>query len=103
MDDRGGYVDGDSLGIGLRDTTLEGRSFAIRPYQESAASAFYAGGSVLGGSGVVALPCGAGKTIVALRVMNLVGTKTLILTTNTVAVRQWRQEILDKTELTEVR
>jgi DNA excision repair protein ERCC-3 len=101
VDDRGGYIDGDSLRIPLRKKTLAGGEFCVRPYQESAASAFYAGGSVLGGSGVVALPCGAGKTIVALRVMNLVGAKTLILTTNTVAVRQWKNEILDKTELTE--
>jgi DNA excision repair protein ERCC-3 len=56
---------------------------------------------VLGGSGVIVLPCGAGKTVVGLKVMNLIGAKTLILTTNTVAVRQWREEILDKTLLTE--
>ena len=49
---------------------------------------------------MVVLPCGAGKTVVGLGVMNLVGAKTLILTTNTVAVRQWRDEILDKTCLT---
>lgn len=101
VDDRGGYIEGDELSIGLRSETTSGRPFGMRPYQEAAASAFYAGGSVLGGSGVIALPCGAGKTIVALRVMNLVGMKTLILTTNTVAVRQWRSELLDKTELTE--
>ncbi len=101
VDDRGGYIEGDSLDITLREHTTAGDPFAIRPYQDDAANAFYAGGSVLGGSGVIALPCGAGKTIVALRVMNLVGTKTLILTTNTVAVRQWKAEILDKTELTE--
>ena len=50
---------------------------------------------------MVVLPCGAGKTIVGMAVMNLVGAKVLILTTNTIAVRQWRNEILDKTELTE--
>ena len=53
-----------------------------------------------GGNGVVVLPCGAGKTVVGMGVMNLVGEKTLILTTNTVAVRQWREEFLDKTALT---
>ena len=101
VDDRGGYVDGDPLTIGLRDTTRAGESFGLRPYQEGAARSFYAGGSVLGGSGVVVLPCGAGKTVVGMGVMELVGTKTLILTTNTVAVRQWREELLDKTTLTE--
>lgn len=101
VDDRGGYLQGDSLAIDLRATTRDGSDFAVRPYQEEAAGAFFVGGSVLGGNGVVALPCGAGKTVVAMRVMSLVQTKTLILTTNTVAVRQWHQELLDKTELTE--
>jgi DNA excision repair protein ERCC-3 len=99
VDDRGGYVDGDPLAIPLRSTTLGGQSFALRTYQWNAARAFHAGGTVLGGSGVVVLPCGAGKTVVGMGVMNLVGAKTLILTTNTVAVRQWREELLDKTEL----
>ncbi len=99
VDDRGGYRRGDALAIALRSETLGGRPFGLRAYQEGAAKAFHAGGSVLGGSGVVVLPCGAGKTVVAIGVMNLVGEKTLILTTNTVAVRQWRTEILDKTGL----
>lgn len=101
VDDRGGYLQGDEFGILLREETLAGRAFAVRPYQEQAAASFYAGGSVMGGNGVVALPCGAGKTVVAMKVMSLVQTKTLILTTNTVAVRQWHQELLDKTTLTE--
>jgi DNA excision repair protein ERCC-3 len=101
VDDRGGYLQGDRLDVALRATCRDGRPFTVRPYQESAASAFHVGGSVLGGSGIVALPCGAGKTVVAMRVMSLVNTKTLILTTNTVAVRQWHQELLDKTELCE--
>ncbi|MFN0245121.1 MAG: DNA repair helicase XPB [Planctomycetota bacterium] len=100
VDDRGGYIDGDPLEIRLRTATLGGRPFDLRPYQWNAARAFHAGGTVLGGSGVVVLPCGAGKTVVGMGVMSLVGTKTLILTTNTVAVRQWREELIDKTELT---
>jgi DNA excision repair protein ERCC-3 len=99
VDDRGGYIDGDPLEVRLRARTLGGSDFAPRRYQTGAAEGFYAGGSVAGGSGVVVLPCGAGKTVVGLTVMSLVGAKTLILTTNTVAVRQWRDEILDKTEL----
>jgi DNA excision repair protein ERCC-3 len=99
VDDRGGYLEGDRFPIALRSTTRSGRPFGLRAYQEASARAFHAGGTVLGGSGVVVLPCGAGKTIVGMAVMNLVGTKTLILTTNTVAVRQWREELLDKTEL----
>lgn len=99
VDDRGGYLEGDPLRITMREVTRAGRPFHARNYQLGAAQAFHAGGSVLGGSGVVVLPCGAGKTVVGMQVMSLVGAKTLILTTNTVAVRQWREEILDKTGL----
>ncbi len=100
VDDRGGFIDGDPLVVKMRESAVNGRAFGLRNYQEQAARAFYAGGTVDGGSGVVVLPCGAGKTIVGMAVMSLVGTKTLILTTNTVAVRQWREELLDKTHLT---
>jgi DNA excision repair protein ERCC-3 len=101
VDDRGGYTEGDKFAIPLATKTRDGKDFAIRDYQASAADAFHQGGAVTGGNGVIVLPCGAGKTIVGLAVMNRVGAKTLILTTNTVAVSQWRQEILDKTDLTE--
>jgi DNA excision repair protein ERCC-3 len=101
VEDLGGYREGDDLEIGLRERTLAGGPFGLRTYQRAAAEAFYQGGSVAGGSGVVVLPCGAGKTVVALGAMALVGEKTLILTSNTVAVRQWRSEILDKTSLGE--
>jgi DNA excision repair protein ERCC-3 len=99
VDDRGGYLEGAPLQIPMREITRAGRPFTPRDYQVGAARAFHAGGSVMGGSGVVVLPCGAGKTVVGIHVMSLVGAKTLILTTNTVAVRQWREEILDKTDL----
>lgn len=99
VDDRGGYLDGDPLEIQLKEVTLGGKPFALRDYQRGAAEAFHAGGTVMGGSGVVVLPCGAGKTVTGMAVMSLVGAKTLVLTTNTVAVRQWREELLDKTEL----
>lgn len=99
VDDRGGYVVGDPLDVRLRGESLAGRPFALRAYQRMAAQAFWAGGSVMGGSGVIVLPCGAGKTVVGMAVMSLVREKTLILTTNTVAVRQWREELLDKTAL----
>jgi len=99
VEDRGGYVEGDRLEIALRAKTLHDRAFGLRPYQRSAGDTFHASGSVAGGNGVIVLPCGAGKTVVGLYVMSLVGAKTLILTTNTVAVRQWREEILDKTGL----
>ena len=72
-------------------------SFAPRWYQTEAADAFHAGGSVMGGSGVIVLPCGAGKTVVGIVVMEKVGAETLILTTGITALRQWRDELLDKT------
>ncbi len=101
VDDQGGYVDGDPFPIALATQTRSGADFKLRPYQVGASESFYRQGSVMGGNGVIALPCGAGKTVVGLSVMNLVGEKTLILTTNTVAVRQWREEILDKTQLSQ--
>ena len=74
-------------------------SFTQRWYQTEAADAFHAGGGVTGGSGVVVLPCGAGKTIVGMVVMEKVNSETLILTTGITALRQWRSELLDKTGL----
>ena len=68
---------------------VSGEPFQLRPYQEDAVAAFYAGGGVSGGSGVVVLPCGAGKTVVGIGAMAAVQRSTLILTPNTVAVRQW--------------
>ncbi len=100
--DLGGYLEGAELpNFGLREQTMEGRAFELRPYQNEAARLFYAGGAATGGSGVIVLPCGAGKTIVGMGVMDLLKTWTLILTTNTVAVRQWKRELLDKTTLRE--
>lgn len=98
-EDLAGYVDGDSLKLGLRRETSQGRPFLLRPYQAAARDAFWAGGSARGGSGVVVLPCGAGKTMVGMSVMELAATQTLILTTNVVALRQWIAELLDKTDL----
>jgi DNA excision repair protein ERCC-3 len=101
VDDRAGYSSGSSLGHGLRQQTRAGRPFALRNYQEQAARSFHQGGTDAGGCGVVVLPCGAGKTVVGIAAMHLLQTNTLVLTTNTVAVRQWVREILDKTDLTE--
>jgi DNA excision repair protein ERCC-3 len=99
VQDLAGYLPGAPLAIGLRERTRSGRRFDLRGYQAESADILHAQGRVEGGSGVVVLPCGAGKTVVGLAVMNRVGTYTLVLTTNGVAVRQWRDEILDKTDL----
>ena len=98
-EDLAGYTDGSSLPLHLRSETLMGKHFEPRGYQYSASAAFYAGGAPSGGSGVVVLPCGAGKTIVGLATMASVQRATLILTPNTVAVRQWIHEIIDKTNI----
>ena len=98
-EDLAGYSDGSPLPIHLRAETAAGKEFKPRDYQHAAAAAFYANGAPSGGSGAVVLPCGAGKTIVGLATMAMIGRATLILTPNTVAVRQWINEILDKTDI----
>jgi len=99
VEDLAGYATGDPLDVDLRPETLGGHDFALRDYQDEAVGAFWAGGTVKGGSGVVVLPCGSGKTVVAIGAMGAVSAHTLVLTTNTTALRQWRDEILDKTSL----
>ncbi len=100
VDDRAGYAAGERFTVALRPATLSrGRAFVPRPYQREAARAFHAGGSERGGSGVIVLPCGAGKTIVGMLCMDLLQTSTLVLTTCVTAVRQWIAELIDKTEI----
>jgi len=99
-EDLAGYVEGASLSLRLLALTREGLPFNLRRYQQEAVDIFYAGGSARGGSGVVVLPCGAGKTMVGLGALDKLQAATLILTTSTVAVRQWIDELLDKTTLT---
>jgi DNA excision repair protein ERCC-3 len=98
--DLAGYTDGSPLLFSRRELTQTDQPFVMRPYQEAAVDAFYVNGTVSGGSGVVVLPCGAGKTIVGIGAMADIQRATLILTPNTVAVRQWIAELLDKTTLT---
>jgi DNA excision repair protein ERCC-3 len=100
-EDLAGYTAGEALPLSLRATTRAGEPFALRAYQGDAAGAFHAGGSERGGSGVVVLPCGAGKTVVGMECMARVGSSTLVLTTSVTAVRQWIAELLDKTTLHE--
>ena len=88
-EDFAGYVDGQAHPIELVQ-----KDWKIRPYQELAAEGFWHGGS-----GVVVLPCGAGKTIVGAAAMAHAKATTLILVTNTIAARQWREELLHRTTL----
>ncbi len=99
-EDLAGYIAGEFMALALRGETLSQQPFVLRPYQRSAAEIFHAGGSERGGSGVIVLPCGAGKTIVGMACMSQVQSSTLILTTSVTAIRQWTAELLDKTTLT---
>jgi DNA excision repair protein ERCC-3 len=100
VDDQAGYAAGEAFGFTLRPATLSGgQPFTPRAYQRAAADAFHAGGSERGGSGVIVLPCGAGKTIVGMLCMDLLQTSTLVLTTCVTAVRQWIAELIEKTDI----
>ena len=90
-EDLAGYVNGEAHPISLHED-----SWHLRDYQQMAADSFWAGGS-----GVVVLPCGAGKTLVGAAAMAKAGATTLILVTNTVAGRQWKRELIARTSLTE--
>lgn len=91
--DEAGYDDGSPLGeVSLRAE--------LRSYQGDALAAWWADGTVAGGSGVLVLPCGAGKTVIGLAALVTAGTDTLIVATSITAARQWIRELLDKTDLT---
>ena len=92
-EDEAGYVDGEAHPI---DLSTEHEDWELRDYQEMAADSFWEGGS-----GVVVLPCGAGKTMVGAASMAKAKATTLILVTNTVAGRQWKDELVRRTSLTE--
>jgi DNA excision repair protein ERCC-3 len=101
VEDAAGYITGDTVAIRLRSHCRSGKAFELRDYQKLAVDAFYRDGAATGGNGVLVLPCGAGKTVIGIAAMAKLNSATLILTTNSTSVRQWRDELLDKTELTE--
>lgn len=98
--DDAGFVSGEALAIQLRERLPNQARFCLRDYQTEAVEAFRRGGYT-GGSGVLVLPCGAGKTVVGMAVMNEYRVETLILTPNSTAVSQWKRELLEKTTLHE--
>lgn len=93
-------VDGEPLEFSLRKITLSGKEFEIRRYQSEAAQSIVGDRGPGTGFGTIVLPCGAGKTIVGIAIMDMLRTNTLIVTTNISAVHQWISELLDKTTLT---
>lgn len=99
-EDKAPLVDGEPLELSLRTpTAASGKPFRIRDYQADAVKAFYRPNTPGTGYGVVVLPCGSGKTVVGIGVLNELQCAALILTTNISAVRQWKAELLDKTTL----
>lgn len=92
--DRIGYCQGEKLSYQLE-------SVQLRPYQEEAVKKFYKSGKNEGGSGLVIMPCGSGKTIVGLGVIEKVQEEVLIITSSETAIMQWKREILTKTNMTE--
>ncbi|MGE0785090.1 MAG: DNA repair helicase XPB [Sandaracinaceae bacterium] len=92
VDDRAGLVEGEPLEVAIRRDV-----FTPYPYQRDAVHAF----SAAGAHGVIVLPCGAGKTVVALMAVAELGTRTLVLTSGREAAEQWRREMIAKTSLSE--
>lgn len=92
--------DGEPLEISLRETTVSGKPLTVRNYQKNAAEALIGDKGPGTGFGTIVLPCGAGKTIVGMAIMDALKTNTLVLTTNISAVHQWIEELVDKTSIT---
>lgn len=90
---------GEPLDVSMREVTLSGAPLIVREYQKEAVDAFYNGGKLGFGYGAIVMPCGAGKTLCGMLAMSILKTSTLIITPNTVALRQWIRELLDKTTL----
>jgi DNA excision repair protein ERCC-3 len=95
VDDMAGYAEAEPLHFAIREET----GFALRAYQREAADAFFAAGTARGGSGVIVLPCGAGKTLVGLAAIQRVRRSALVLVTSQAAANQWVREIRDHTDL----
>ena len=91
--------DGEALDIGLKSILNDGKPFEIREYQSDAVKAFTGTGEPGTGFGTVVMPCGSGKTVVGIAAMAAMKTRTLVLTTNVAAVHQWRNELLEKSDL----
>ena len=95
-----GYQEGEFLPIRTREINSDHMPrFRLRDYQLEAVDQFYQKGSNHGGSGVIVLPCGSGKTLVGIAAMERLNCATLILTSNVTSVRQWKRELLDRTDV----
>ncbi|WP_127531508.1 DNA repair helicase XPB [Paenibacillus kobensis] len=97
--DAAGYREGETLPLALRGQLCGGSAFTLRDYQSQAVARFVQGDSAAGGSGIMVLPCGSGKTIIGIGVLAALQCETLILTSSVTSVQQWEAELLDKTTL----
>jgi len=97
VEDLAGFTDGEALAMRLRLPGADGGSWSLRDYQVAAVDAFCEGAGA--GSGVVVLPCGAGKTLVGIAAMVRLGMRTLVLCAGHTALQQWKAEILARTTL----
>ncbi len=97
--DRAGYTPGAPLPLDWRMPARSGAEWSLRDYQQEAVRAWWRTGAAAGGSGVIVLPCGAGKTLVGLGAIRRAQAQTLILCANVTSVHQWMAEILERTTL----
>jgi len=101
VEDLAPLKEGDPMDFSLRDISRDGSNFSVRDYQVEAAETFVGNNRPGTGFGTIVLPCGSGKTIVGIKIIDLLKTNTLILTTNVAAVHQWIDELTDKSTLTD--
>lgn len=92
-----GYHEGETVSLQLREKTSKGQTFQLRDYQRKAIAAFHR--DKLGGSGVIVLPCGTGKTITGIGIIASLQAATLIVTSSITSANQWRQELIEKTDI----
>jgi len=98
--DEAGFRPGEALDVVWRADSAFGTPIRLRSYQKEAVDAFLRDEAHGGGSGIVVLPCGAGKTWVGMAALARLKCETLILTPNSVSVSQWISELLRNTALT---
>jgi DNA excision repair protein ERCC-3 len=101
INDIAGFTDGENYDIRMLEVGRDKVPFVLRNYQKLAVDSFIGNDNLRGASGVVVLPCGAGKTVVGIKTMATLAKKTLILVTNITAAHQWKREILNRTNLNE--
>lgn len=71
----------------------------IRPYQEKSLSKMFGNGRAR--SGIIVLPCGAGKTLVGITAACTIKKGCLVLCTSSVSVMQWKQQFLQWSNIQE--